>query len=191
MGKEILKHHKKEKVFPVLVGQKVTLKPIKNESSQEKLFYELYTEWLTHKDIIRGVGEEDSTIDEIIEMHSEWRDNPGNLTLAIYNNETGKPIGDINLFDTDEFEEGPEIAIMLGERGHGFGTESMKLMLDYAFDTIKVPKVNLTVFKDNPAFKLFKKLGFETIREKEDEETGRPEYEMTLTKDGWSKNNQY
>jgi len=54
------------------------------------------------------VGEEDTAIEEIVRMHTEWKENPSNLTLAIYDNETGKPIGDINLFDTEEFEEGPK-----------------------------------------------------------------------------------
>jgi len=48
---------------------------------------------------------------------------------------------------------------MIGERGKGFGTEAMELMLNYAFNEIKVSKVNLTVFKDNPAVRLFTKLG--------------------------------
>ncbi|MCX6750564.1 MAG: GNAT family N-acetyltransferase [Candidatus Pacearchaeota archaeon] len=187
MGKEIFRYHEKQKVFPVLVGEKVTLKPVHGEAKLEKMFYEMYTEWLTHEDIVRGVGEEDTAIEEIVRMHSEWKENPGNLTLAIYDNETGKPVGDVNLFDTDEFEEGPEIAIMIGERGKGFGTESMELMLNYAFNTIGVSKVNLTVFKDNPAEKLFRKLGFETTGEKVDEDTGREEYEMSFKKEGWKK----
>lgn len=181
MAKEIKEYHKKkEKIFPVLIGERVTLKPIVEDE-----FYEKYNEWLKHEEVIKGVGEEGMTTEEIIQMHSEWREDPSNLTLGIYDNETGKPVGDINLVDSDEFEEGPEIAIMIGERGKGFGTEAMKLMMDYAFDTIKVTQVNLTVYKDNPAARLYKKMGFEITEEKKDAETEKDEYEMTLTKKVW------
>jgi RimJ/RimL family protein N-acetyltransferase len=182
MGKEIAKYHKKnEKILPVLIGEKVSLKPILNDE-----FYEKYNEWLNHEEVIKGVGEEGMTNEEIVQMHSE---DPANLTLAIYNNETGKPIGDINLFDSEEFKKGPEIAIMLGERGKGFGTEAMKLMMEYGFNTIKVSQINLTVYKDNPAARLYPKIGFEIVGEKQDSETGKDEYEMSLKKAIWKKMN--
>lgn len=181
MADEIIKYHmKKGKIFPVLVGDKVTLKTIENDE-----FYKKYYEWLKHEDVIKGVGEENMTIEEIVEMHSEWRDDPSNLTLGIYDNTTGNPVGDINLKDSDEFEEGPEIAIMVGERGKGFGTEAMNLMMKYAFNIIKVNQVNLTVYKDNPAVRLYQKRGFQITEEKEDSDTGKEEYEMTLKRKDW------
>lgn len=184
MGKDILNFHRQnQKIFPVLVGERVTLKPISEDTDDE--FYKKYFEWLKHEEVVKGVGEEDLTIEEIIEMHSEWRKDHSNLTLAIYNNENEKPIGDINLFDSEEFEEGPEIAIMIGERGKGFGSEALKLMINYAFSSIKVSKINLTVYKDNPAARLYQKMGFEIICEKEDAETHNLEYEMSLTKERW------
>ena len=186
MAKEISQYHrKKEKIFPVLVGEKVTLKTIVEDE-----FYEKYHQWLRHIEIIDGIGEEENmTIEEIIQMHSEWREDPSNLTLGIYDNETGKPVGDINLVDSEEFEKGPEIAIMIGERGKGFGKEALKLMIGYAFNSIKVSQINLTVYKDNPASGLYQKIGFKIFGERKDPETGKDEYEMTLTKKDWKEMN--
>lgn len=182
MAKDIEKYHKKkEKIFPVLIGEKITLKPIVDNE-----FYEKYYQWLRHIEIIDGIGEEENmTMEEIIEMHSEWREDPSNLTLGIYDNETQKPVGDINLVDSKEFEKGPEIAVMIGERGKGFGKEALRLMIEYAFDSIEVPQINLTVFKDNPASGLYQKIGFKIINERKDLETGKDEYVMTLTKKEW------
>jgi len=185
MAKEIANYHKKkEKIFPVLVGEKITLKSIVDNE-----FYEKYYQWLRHIEIIDGIGEEENmTIEEIIQMHSEWREDPSNLTLGIYDNETGKPVGDINLVDSAEFKKGPEIAIMIGERGKGFGKEALKLMIDYAFSSIKVSQINLTVFKENPASGLYQKIGFKIVGERKDPETGKDEYEMCLKKGDWNKN---
>lgn len=184
MAKNIAEYHKKkEKIFPVLVGKKVTLKPIADGE-----FYEKYHGWLRHIEIIDGIGEEENmSVEEIMQMHAEWREDPSNLTLGIYDNETGKPVGDVNLVDSEEFEKGPEIAIMIGERGKGFGKEALKLMIDYAFNSIKVPQINLTVFKNNPAASLYQKIGFKIIKERKDSETDRDEYEMTLNKERWEK----
>lgn len=186
MVKEIAEYHrKKEKIFPVLVGEKVTLKPIVDDE-----FYEKYYQWLRHIEVIDGIGEEENmSVQEIIEMHNDWREDPSNLTLGIYDNETGKPVGDINLVDSDDFEKGPEIAIMIGERGKGFGKEALRLMIDYAFSSIKVSQINLDVYKDNPASNLYQKIGFKINGEGKDPETGREEYKMALTKKEWKQIN--
>ena len=182
MKGQVEAYHAKGKVFPVLVGNKVTLKSV-----GEGDFYKKYEEWLGHEEVIKWIGKEELTKEEIIQMHSEWKENPANLTLGIYENKTQKPLGDINLFDSEEFENGPEIGIMVGERGKGFGTEAMKLMLEYAFKIIKTSRVNLIVYKDSPAVKLYQKIGFGIIKEKQDDETGKEEYEMSLEKENWEK----
>lgn len=184
MAKEIAEYHKKnKKTFPVLVGEKVTLKLI-----AEGEFYEKYYQWLRHIEVIDGIGEEENmSIEEIIQMHNEWRGDPSNLTLGIYDNETKKPVGDINLVDSEDFKKGPEIAIMIGERGKGFGKEAIRLMIDYAFNSIKVSQINLDVYKDNPASNLYQKIGFKITGERKDPETGRDEYIMALTKKEWKK----
>lgn len=56
------------------------------------------------------------------------------------------------------------IAIMEGEyRGQGYGTEAMKLLLAYAFDTLALATLYLTVFSCNKgAIRVYEKLGFTT-----------------------------
>ena len=186
MAKDIAQYHKKnKKIFPVLIGEKVTLKTIVEDE-----FYEKYYQWLRHIEVIDGIGEEENmSVEEIIQMHNEWREDPSNLTLGIYDNETGKPVGDINLMDSEDFEKGPEIAIMIGERGKGFGKEALKLMIDYAFNSIKVSQINLDVYKDNPAANLYQKIGFKINGERKDPENGRDEYKMALTKKEWEEIN--
>jgi len=166
--------------LPEMKGEKVILAPIPD--SEE--FYKLYHKWLCNKDLKSRLGEEEMeyTKEEVKEMHDEWRKDFKNMTFCILNKETKEPIGDINLFDSKEFKNFPEISIMLGEHsGKGFGTEASQLLLDFAFKKLKLCEVNLSVYKDNlPAVALYKKLGFKIFGEIKDEDK-REEYLMKIT----------
>ena len=58
------------------------------------------------------------------------------------------------------------LGIMIGEKdkqGHGYGLESMKLFLDYCFNTLNLHRICLEVYSFNKgAIELYKKLGFVT-----------------------------
>lgn len=163
--------------LPELVGEKVILAPIPD--SEE--FYRLYHNWLCKDGIKFKLGEEDMeyTWEEVKDMHDEWKKDFKNMTFCILNKETKEPVGDINLFDSEEFENKPEISIMIGEHsGKGFGTEASRLLLDFSFKELKLTEINLSVYKDNlPAVALYKKLGFNVTGERKDED-GREEYLM-------------
>jgi len=172
-------NRKNNNQLPTIKGEKVILAPIPD--SEE--FYKLYHKWMSNHELKFKLGEEDMryTLKEIMEMHDEWRKDFKNMTFCILNKETKEPIGDINLFDSEEFKAMPEISIMLGEHsGKGFGTEACKLLIDFAFKKLKLTEINLTVYKDNlPAVGLYKKLEFKIIGETKDEDN-REEYIMKL-----------
>ena len=165
--------------LPEIIGEKVILAPIPDSDE----FYKLYHKWLSNKDLKPKLGEEDTeyTLKEIKEMHDEWKKDFKNMTFCILNKQTKEPIGDINLFDSKEFKNLPEISIMLGEHsGKGFGTEASQLLLNFAFKKLKLAEINLAVYKDNlPAVALYRKLGFETFGEIKDEDN-REEYLMKI-----------
>ncbi len=175
---EYNKKHNNE--LPELIGEKVILAPVPD--SEE--FYKLYHNWLCNEELKFRLGEEgmDYTQEEIKKMHDEFRRDFKNMTFCILNKETKEPIGDINLFDSEEFGNLPEISIMIGEHsGKGFGTEASQLLLKFAFKELKLSEVNLSVYKDNlPAIGLYKKLGFTITGEIKDED-GREEYLMKIT----------
>jgi len=121
------------------------------------------------------------TLQEVKEMHDEWKKDFKNMTFCILNKQTKEPIGDINLFDSEEFNGMPEISILIGEHsGKGFGTESCQLLIDFAFKKLKLNEINLSVYKDNEAgVRLYKKLQFEITGEIKDEDN-REEYLMKI-----------
>jgi RimJ/RimL family protein N-acetyltransferase len=118
-----------------------------------------------------------------MKMHDEWKKDFKNMTFCILNKETNEPIGDINLFDSEEFNNLPEISIMLGQHsGKGFGTEASELLINFAFKKLKLKEINLSVYKDNPkAVNLYEKLGFKITKEIKDED-GREEFLMKIKK---------
>jgi len=177
---EIENYNRKNKnKLPVITGEKIILSPIPDS----KEFYKLYHEWLKNKDIKWKLGEENMkyTLKEIKKMHDEWKKDFKNMTFCIINKETQEPIGDINLFESEEFNNNAEISIMLGNHsGKGFGTEASQLLINFAFKKLKLKEIYLSVYKDNlPAIGLYKKLGFKEYGKTKDEDN-REEILMKL-----------
>lgn len=164
--------------LPELTGEKVILAPVPDSEK----FYKLYHKWLSNKELKSKLGEEGTeyTLNEIKKMHDKWRKDFKNMTFCVLDKQTKEPVGDINLFDSEEFRNMPEISIMLGEHsGKGFGTEACQLLLDFAFKKLKLSEINLSVYKDNlPAVGLYKKLGFDITGEIKDKDNNRDEYLM-------------
>jgi RimJ/RimL family protein N-acetyltransferase len=167
--------------LPEIIGEKIILAPIPDSDE----FYKLYHKWLCNEDLKLKLGEEDMkyTLQEVKEMHDEWKKDFKNMTFCILNKQTKEPVGDINLFDSEEFQNLPEISIMIGNHsGKGFGTEACKSLIDFAFKEVGIMEINLSVYKDNePAIRLYKKLSFRITGEIKDEDN-REEHLMKLTK---------
>lgn len=79
----------------------------------------------------------------------------------------GVKIGFINLFDIKYPNASAMFAIGIGEadyRGKGYGSEALRLLLDYAFDELGLYRVSLRVLSYNTAaIRTYEKIGF--IRE--------------------------
>ena len=84
--------------------------------------------------------------------------------FTIYETATWQPIGITWLSDIDRQHGTAYFAISLGEpamRGHGYGTEASRLMLNFAFNRLGLHNVALDVFANNPAgIHAYQKAGF-------------------------------
>jgi diamine N-acetyltransferase len=87
--------------------------------------------------------------------------------FTIYERETLRPIGNTALHGLDHRNRSASFGIIIGEpefRGRGLGTETTRLMLDYAFTALGLHNVMLTVFEFNPAgLRAYEKAGFRPI----------------------------
>lgn len=84
--------------------------------------------------------------------------------FAIYERSTWRPIGNCGLIGPNMTHRTAEVGIAIGEadaRGKGYGTEAMRLLLDYAFTALGLRNVMLRVYEYNAAARRsYEKVGF-------------------------------
>ena len=84
--------------------------------------------------------------------------------ICVENNEALQDVGTIFIKNIDYSSNNGEYGIFIGEssaRGKGFAKIATDLILEYAFETIGLHRIYLTVMKDNvAAIKLYEKCGF-------------------------------
>jgi UDP-4-amino-4,6-dideoxy-N-acetyl-beta-L-altrosamine N-acetyltransferase len=77
---------------------------------------------------------------------------------------TGRSIGITGLNHLDRQHRRAEYGIVIGEaeaRGKGLAFEASRLLLNYAFNKLRLHRVYLHVFTENePALRLYRKIGF-------------------------------
>jgi diamine N-acetyltransferase len=76
---------------------------------------------------------------------------------------SGKTIGTIDLFDYDPLHRRAGIGILINkdDRGHGYATEALDLLIDYAFNTLQLHQLYCNISADNEkSLKLFQNHDF-------------------------------
>jgi RimJ/RimL family protein N-acetyltransferase len=86
-------------------------------------------------------------------------------SFAIHRKGKEEPIGVISLTNIKEAEASADLSVIVGTeeaRNKGLGTEAIRVILRYAFETLGLERVGLSVFDFNePAIAAYEKLGFE------------------------------
>lgn len=89
------------------------------------------------------------------------------LRLAIVNNNSDTLLGLVDLFDFDPKNNRVGLGIViknLDDRNAGIGSEAVKLLIDYAFETLHIHQIYVNVTVTNTAsVKLFSKFGFQLV----------------------------
>lgn len=101
------------------------------------------------------------------EGHKNWVrtmiDTGKAIQFIICTKEAG-PIGSVYLRDIDRTHNKAEYGIFIGEKealGRGYGTQAARLMIDYAFEKVKLHKLMLRVLAENEqARRSYEKAGF-------------------------------
>jgi len=143
--------------FVVIVGESVALGPLRRDLP--------YQRWLGAFETTRTVGTSHPMTDE---QAAQWYErhtaDDHQAWFAIYERSTWHPIGTTGLLDIDLENRRAEFGIIIGEpdaRGRGYGTETTRLMLDYAFTARGLRNVLLTVNAYNLAgLRAYEKAGF-------------------------------
>lgn len=86
------------------------------------------------------------------------------LRLMIESNCDKTPIGCIDIYDYDQFNERAGIGVLIDEkyRNKGFAKQSVNILIDYCFNTLILNQVYILTFIDNiESIKLFESVGFQ------------------------------
>jgi RimJ/RimL family protein N-acetyltransferase len=105
-----------------------------------------------------------------LEDEQEWfenRDQSSETTFTFYLRtiRDGQLIGLVSLIRYDMHNQIASLGIAIGERDEqnkGYGTEAMRLALNYGFNELNLHRIELTVSSFNPhAIHIYEKLGFQ------------------------------
>jgi RimJ/RimL family protein N-acetyltransferase len=142
-----------------LEGKQVYLRPVSVEDA------ELYHRFLFDPETRRLTGTQKSfTLEQIRQYIEAKNQDSSGVLLLIALTESDEVIGDIQLLEICPINRSCYIRIAIQNHTHqgkGYGTEAMKLMLDYAFGVLNLHRIELNVFAFNArAIHLYEKLGF-------------------------------
>lgn len=147
--------------YKKIKGRRIYLSPIDVDD------YEIYTKWMNNLETSRFIGQYTNLITANSERLYLEKKSTDNHNYAIVLEENDKLIGNVSLFDYDQLNQTAELGIFIGDdenRHKGYGTEAIKLLLNYGFNYLNINNIMLKVFDCNKnAIEAYKKIGFKQI----------------------------
>lgn len=148
--------------FKKLVGERIYLSP---KSCEEEDIIK-FTEWMNDFEITDYI--DNSSMSFSYESEKEWiiasakKSSPGNFNIIDL--ETNELIGSVGLDKIKDVSRSAVLGIFIGNdkyRSNGYGTEAIKLLLEYGFKYLNLHSIKLTVLDVNArAYKCYIKCGF-------------------------------
>ena len=145
------------KYFKKIVGERLYLSPMNIEDA------ETYVKWMNDRKVTDNLGNTKSVCRVPGEKeYIESRKSSDYDFSIVLNDDT--LIGNISLMDVDLVSRKATLGIFIGDelnRSKGYGTEAMKLLVDYGFNILGLHNIDLNVFAFNKgAIKAYEKVGF-------------------------------
>ena len=142
-------------------GEKVALGPI------HKDLIDINQRWINQIETARFLNIHPVSLESETEWYESVSRGDKITYFTIYELETMRPLGGVNLHNFDRTHRRAELGIMIGEpdaRGKGYGTEAVQLMCDYGFNAMGLNSIMLLTFEFNIAGqKAYEKAGFKEI----------------------------
>ena len=147
--------------FKKIEGERVYLSPINIEDAEK------YTEWLNDLEITVNLSMPHKTYTLEQEKEALKTLSQDGYNYAIVNKEDNKLLGNCGLMNVDLINRIGEVGIFIGNKefwNKGYGTEAMRLLLDYAFNLLNLNNIELKAYAFNKrAIKCYQKCGFKEI----------------------------
>ncbi|MDR2590882.1 MAG: GNAT family N-acetyltransferase [Oscillospiraceae bacterium] len=147
------------KYFQKIIGENLFLSPISIEDAEQ------YTKWLNDPAVAIPLGH----YKNMMSLSNEKKALEGLTTeghnYAIILKDAERLIGNIGFFDINHISRRATIGLFIGEaemRGKGYGTEAIRLLLKFGFDTLNLHNIMLQCDSDNKqGIACYKKVGFQ------------------------------
>lgn len=131
---------------PILKGKKVILRPTKLSEAKN------YVTWLSDSEVTKFLGTNfDLTLEQEKEFIKKIKNNPDQLFWAIYT-KSGKHIGNTSLNKISQTNQSAIWGIVIGDKNEwdkGYGTDTLKTVIKYFFEKLKLNRFELAVYKNN------------------------------------------
>ena len=134
------------KYFKKLVGERIYLSPRSTEDA------EIFTEWLNDFETTDYLGRSGCLISLEGEKKYLEENNNKEASFVIVTLEKNQMIGTVSLEDINSINRSATLGIFIGDknfRGNGYGTEAIRLLLDYGFNYMNLNNIKLDVMEFN------------------------------------------
>ena len=154
-----MENNSEKKYLKKLIGDNIYLSPISVDDVEE------YAEMVNDIKVSVGLGYLSYT--NIIDFESEKEfliSVKKEKMFAVRLLENDELLGNIGFNSLDIINRNGALGVLIGNPKYqrkGYGTEALKLILDYGFSFLNLRNISLSVFEYNePAYNLYKKVGF-------------------------------
>ena len=148
--------------FKKVEGKRVYLSPMCTDDALK------YAKWMNDFEVTDKINASTNLV--TVESEREWLEKNskvGNFQFAIVKQENDELIGNCSLHGLDFINQSATVGIFIGEkenRGMGYGSEALELLLSYGFNHLNLNNIMLAVYSFNtPAIACYKKVGFKEI----------------------------
>lgn len=146
------------KYFKKLVGDRIYLSP-RNTEDVEK-----FTEWLNDFNVTDYIGRSDALTTLDSEKKYLEDNSSSKYSFVIVTLDSDKMIGTVGLENISSSNRTATLGVFIGDKDYlskGYGTEAIRLLLDYGFNYLNLHSINLTLMAFNErALKCYEKCGF-------------------------------
>jgi len=145
---------------PYIVGKKIYLRPLNIEDLKKGYLY-----WINNPEVNTFImaARVPTPYVKLKEYYEKVTASHNDVMFAIVIKKTDKYIGNIKLGNIDWINRSAEVGRFIGEKRYwskGYGTEALKLLMDYAFNTLNLNRICNRIVIDNIAsIKSCEKLG--------------------------------
>ncbi len=144
---------------PFLIGEKTYLRSVAEEDAEFISGGE--NNPLVRETLFIGLPTEISKIRSKIQ---NWIQSLESIVFIVMDKATDKPVGQSAFYRIDYLSRAAVFYLAILDPkawGRGFGTEATRMMVDYAFETLNLNRIQLHVFAGNrPAIAIYQKVGF-------------------------------